>query len=162
MIGLKYVWLFIVIYDDWKHHLFFTMNKINVLFKRVRRIFSWPILQRYYCFTRKVVEASVNKCIQQGWNILLKIYMYFKNIWPFIKIGNIWVLRDIPVKRLRRTNCTFVLDVLNCSCFLNIVFLLFAKQLPCEIVGIPSSLSFVIKRVFVFFIHCNVSINNNQ
>lgn len=53
----------------------------------------------------------------------------------------------------------FRFDILNRSC---ILFPLFAKQLPCEVVGIPSSLSFVIKRVFVFFIHCNVSINKNQ
>lgn len=110
MIGLKNVRLVIVIYDVCMHHPFFTLNKINLLFKRIRCIFSWPILHRYDCFARKVVEASINKCIQQGWNILLKIYMYFKNIWPIIRIRNIWVLRDIPVKCLRRTNCTFVLN----------------------------------------------------
>lgn len=62
MIGLKNVRLFIVIYDVCMHHLFFTLNKINLLFKRIRRIFSWPILHRYDCFARKVVEASINKC----------------------------------------------------------------------------------------------------
>lgn len=97
MIGLKNVRLVIVIYDVCMHHPFFTLNKINLLFKRIRCIFSWPILHRYDCFARKVVEASINKCIQQGWNILLKIYMYFKNIWPIIRIRNIWVLRDIPL-----------------------------------------------------------------
>lgn len=121
MIGLKNVRLFIVIYDVCMHHPFFTLNKINLLFKRIRRIFSWPILHRYDCFARKVVEASVNKSIQQGWNILLKIYMYFKNIWPIIRIGNIWVLRDIPVKCLRRTNCTFVLIFLIVHVFISFV-----------------------------------------
>lgn len=64
MIGLKNVRLFIVNYDVCMHHPFLTLNKINLLFKRIRRIFSWPILHRYDCFARKVVEA-INKCIQK-------------------------------------------------------------------------------------------------